>query len=68
MRKLKMITKRLHIEADVNAKVRQYVNPADAGPNKIKDTIDPPRAPRSLVVKAVAPNATIKMTVIHNGS
>ena len=51
MKKLKTITKRLAIDADLNEKQTMYVNPAAAGPKRINSAKVPLAAWRSFVMK-----------------
>ena len=68
MKKLKTMTKRLHALGDLNKNVMQYVNPAAAGPKKMRVAIVPPLMPLSEVVNPFMPRIYIRAVIVHIGS
>ena len=67
IKKLKIMTNKLHIDGEENPNDTQYVNPADAGPKSTSVKMTPPTTPRVVVVNVLTPNANMRITVDHIG-
>mmetsp|Transcript_48872 Transcript_48872/g.57093 ORF Transcript_48872/g.57093 Transcript_48872/m.57093 type:complete len:115 (+) Transcript_48872:772-1116(+) len=68
IKKLKQITKKLHVLGLLKANVIRYVNPAAAGPKRTSDTSVPENTPRSVVVNTSTPVTNMRTITVHNGN